>query len=247
MDLKRFPSRAGIYKLTCKINGKIYIGKSVNINRRMGNYRRYDKSIGIYFKSALLKHGWDSFDVEILEAFENFDKQNEKDNKFLLDMETSYIELFDSTNREIGYNLCKFSNDSTGIRFSEETRLKMSIAQRGKKMSEESKIKISQSNKDKPKSKDHAAKCRVASLGHKHSEETKEKIRQGNKGKKLSEEHRQKLIEANKNRLITEETREKMRNSQIGKSNASGKRSEESKQRMRESRLSYLEKQKSII
>jgi group I intron endonuclease len=246
MDLKRFPSKAGIYKLTCKINGKIYIGKSVNINRRMGNYRRYDKSIGIYFRSALLKHGWDSFEVEILEAFENFDKKNEKDNKFLIDMETSYIELFDSTNREIGYNLCKFSNDSTGIKLSEETRLKMSIAQKGRKMSEETKEKISQSNKGKPKSKEHAAKCRLAGLGYKHSEESKEKIRQGNKGKKLSEEHRQILIEVNKNRVITEETREKMRNIQRGNSNASGKRSEESKKRMRESRLAYLDKQKTI-
>ncbi len=69
----KYPKEAGIYKLTCVNNGKIYIGKSVNLYDRMGDYRRCaKKSIGrYYFENALIKHGWDSFKVEIVEIFEN--------------------------------------------------------------------------------------------------------------------------------------------------------------------------------
>lgn len=292
MELKKrnnYPKCAGIYKFTCLNNGKIYIGESINLHGRIGDHRRSsEKEKGkCYFDNALIKYGWDSFNIEILEIFENFNK--ETDNDKLLDIESKYMEQFNSTDKNKGYNVCKYSMDSTGIPKPPRTethRANMSLAKRGKSngphkkesiekmsisklgkkrpefseewkqnigkghvglvMSEEAKQKISLAHKGKPKSKESVEKMRQSLIGKKASDETKEKMSRSQRGKKLSEEHRQKLIQSNKERVITEETREKMRNSQKGKSNASGKRSEESKQRMREARLAYLEKQKNF-
>jgi group I intron endonuclease len=132
-----YPKQAGVYKLTCKINNKIYIGKGVNLRNRMREYSNYGKNHKgrHYIQHAVIKHGWDNFSVEILEIMEGFDKS--KDNDKLLLRESYYIELFDSTNPKIGYNLCKFSNDRTGSKCSEETREKMRKAQKGKTITPE--------------------------------------------------------------------------------------------------------------
>ena len=56
----------GIYKFTNKINGKIYIGQSIDIEHRRKEHLRYkDES---YFHRSLMKYGNDNFDFEILES-----------------------------------------------------------------------------------------------------------------------------------------------------------------------------------
>lgn len=87
-DLIGYPKKAGIYKLTC-VNGKVYIGKSVNIFNRLRQHK--NPKVKYHLQNAILKYGWDSFTVEILEVYDKFDK--EKDNKFLLERESFYIEL----------------------------------------------------------------------------------------------------------------------------------------------------------
>jgi group I intron endonuclease len=220
------PKEAGIYKLTCKINGKIYVGKSVDINRRIKDHKRGRD--GYLFKRAIKKHGWDSFDLEILEIVKNFDKL--KDNSSLLDREAYYIELFDSTNLEKGYNLCKHSNDTTGTHLSEEHKAKLRIANLGRKMSRESIEKTRQANLGRIVSNETREKLRQASLGKTktpHSEETKRKIGLGNLGKIVSEETKEKMRKPK-----SEEHKEKMRQVNLGK-----KLSEETKEKMRQSHL----------
>lgn len=85
--------KCGIYKFTNKINGKIYIGQSVNIERRIGeHFCRHD---GTPFHLALEKYGRDNFIIEILEEC-NID--------VLDDREKYYISLYDSENKNKGYN-----------------------------------------------------------------------------------------------------------------------------------------------
>lgn len=219
-DLSYHPKEAGIYKLTCRDNGKIYIGKSVNIRSRLCAHKNC-KTTRYYFNNAIKKHGWENFDVEILEIIEGFDKT--KDNEELLKKESLYIEFFDSTNKEKGYNICKFSTDKTGsVRgpHSEETKRRMSLASKGK-----------------PKSKEHANNCRLANLGKKHSEETKKKIGEGNLGKEVSDETKKKLRESASKRGISKETREKMKLARAGKPRKP--HSEETKQKMRQAKLGW--------
>lgn len=194
-DHSNYPKEAGIYKLTCNNNGKIYIGKAVNIHSRLTAHRNSEKyKTTYYFQKAIKKHGWKSFDIEILEIFENFDKV--KDNHTLLEKESYYINEFKSYNDTIGYNICRYSKDRTGIPVSDETRRRMSQPR-----TEEHKRNLSLSRlgkKRKPFTAETREKMRQSKLGKPLSEEHKESMRKANLGKTLSEEHKRKIGLANK-------------------------------------------------
>ena len=108
----------GIYKLTNKINKKIYIGKANNLYNRIMEHKRAKSNTLIHF--SIKKYNWNNFEVEILAEFENID------NLELLALETAFIEYYNSTNKKIGYNICLFSNDTTGTKRTIESKLKMS-------------------------------------------------------------------------------------------------------------------------
>ena len=83
----------GIYKFTNKINGKIYIGQSIDIEHRRKEHLRYkDES---YFHRSLMKYGNNNFDFEILE---------ECDIMQLDEKERYWISYYHSNNRDKGYN-----------------------------------------------------------------------------------------------------------------------------------------------
>ena len=65
---KNIPKLPGVYKLTNLINGKIYIGKSVELRHRIQNHG-YDHRFDYYIKRAIRKHGWMNFKIEVLEAY----------------------------------------------------------------------------------------------------------------------------------------------------------------------------------
>lgn len=194
---EKYPCSAGIYKLTCIENGKIYIGKSVNLFNRLGDHRRCsNRGIGkCYFENALVKYGWTSFEVEILELIPDFDKSNPNHRELILNKETNYIEMYNSNDVNVGYNLCKRSNDRTGIPCSEETKKKMSQAALGK-----------------PKSKEAVEKMRKSKTGKSrkaHSSESIERMRQSKTGKKR--------------KPFSEETKRKMSKSKLGNTNSQKK------------------------
>ena len=61
----------GIYKFTNKINGKSYIGQSVQLETRYNSHKRnYNNSnLSVYnskFYRAIRKYGFENFDYEIL-------------------------------------------------------------------------------------------------------------------------------------------------------------------------------------
>src|SRR6266566_7481515 len=61
---------SGIYKWTNKINGKIYIGSSQNIRRRVSQYsnpNQLERTTSMPICRALLKHGYSNFSLGILE------------------------------------------------------------------------------------------------------------------------------------------------------------------------------------
>lgn len=54
----------GIYKFTNLINGKIYIGQSVDIDRRLKEHKRRDEQ---RIDKAIKKYGFENFNFEIIE------------------------------------------------------------------------------------------------------------------------------------------------------------------------------------
>lgn len=184
----------GIYKIT-NPNGKIYIGQSIDLIIRINNYKKMTTSISeqraIY--NSLLKYGVDNHTFEIIEECEI---------KLLNERERFWQEYYDCVKN--GLN-CKYTTtlDKVG-HLSDETKLKISLAQIGQK-------RVYKSGKH-------------PLLGVKRSKETIEKTRQANIGRKVSEEYKIKLSEMYKGKKQTKEHSEKRRLANIGK-----KRSEETK------------------
>ena len=82
----------GIYKITCKINNKCYIGKSMNIFKRWETHILCNEETKL--QKDIKKYGIENFTFEILELAD-------KDNK-IINCEEYYIEKYDAINN--GYN-----------------------------------------------------------------------------------------------------------------------------------------------
>lgn len=163
------PPMSGVYKLTNKVNGKTYIGKSVNLKKRFADYRGdIKKGKKRFILDAIRKYGWEGFKLEIIELY-----PGKISNDFLLERERFWIRIYGSLKRGVGYNLCEYSRDRTGI-----------------PLSEEHKRKIGESNKKVLRVPTQEQIDRIRAYGL------------SMKGKKFSQEHRRKISLGRKDRLI---------------------------------------------
>ena len=126
----------GVYKITNKINGKFYIGSSVDIEHRWqqhvnalkGNYH-----CNIHLQSAWNKYGSENFNFEILEECKD---------DIVRKREQYYIDNTHCLNRNIGYNISPQTDMSLK---SDETKKKISDSKRGKYVGEQNPyVKISE-------------------------------------------------------------------------------------------------------
>lgn len=92
-----------IYKVTNIINGKIYIGQSINslsLRKTTHKHSALKNNSQSYFHKAIRKYGWDSFEWEVID---DCNTKQELDIK-----EIEYITLFEShISTGKGYNLTK--------------------------------------------------------------------------------------------------------------------------------------------
>lgn len=131
-----------IYKIINNINNKIYIGLTTQkVNTRF-NHHIFEARKGStsYLHRAIMKYSPSNFRIEIIDEAESIDDLKVK--------EVYYINYYNSTDRNIGYNISKGGDYGLyGFKHSKESILKMSINSTGKYHSEESKIKMSESRK----------------------------------------------------------------------------------------------------
>lgn len=61
--------KSGVYRWTNKVNGKVYIDSSVDLGKRLGKYYNlsYISSNNMLISKALIKYGYGSFSLDILE------------------------------------------------------------------------------------------------------------------------------------------------------------------------------------
>jgi group I intron endonuclease len=151
-----------IYKTTNLINNKIYIGQKYS-NKFIKTYLGSGKII----KQAIKKYGKENFKVKILYKANSIKRLDEA--------EKVYIEIYNSTNTKIGYNISIGGHAPMLNRnHTKKAKLKISIGKRGVKLTENHKQKISISNIGKHNYWD----------GKHLSEEHKEKVSNSMKGKK---------------------------------------------------------------
>lgn len=93
----------GIYSITNSFNNKKYFGLSTNIKRRWADHKnslRKNKHENILLQNAWNKYGENCFKFEIIHIMED------KIIGELSNLEKYYINKYNTTNREFGYNLC---------------------------------------------------------------------------------------------------------------------------------------------
>ena len=184
--------QAQVYLVSNKLNGKQYVGQTINPHLPIGH--------GRIMKSAYKLHGKDNFDYEPLcTSIENRATLNA--------IERFWIAVLDTVVPN-GYNI--ELGGSEGSTWTEERRRKHSLAltgrihrrplgsksgAKGKKWSEENKRKLSEVLKGRAS----------VNKGIKHTEETKAKMSASQKA------HWAKVESPNKSRKHSEETKAKMR------------------------------------
>jgi group I intron endonuclease len=166
-----------IYKHTCKISGKSYIGyTSKTINKRWKKHLNNSKKMGWKFSKALRKYPDQFWIHEIL--IYNISALEEAKNLEILCI--FYYDTF-----EHGYNSTRGGDGSlSGWYHSKKSKIKMSESHKGMKFSEEHRQKLSELH-----------------TGKKFSEETKRKISLSNIGKHRSDEVRKKLSDSHKGQI----------------------------------------------
>lgn len=176
-----------IYKITNKLNDKIYIGKHKTDNLDDG----YMGS-GTAIRHAVKKYGIENFTKEIL-----YDVDDEE----LMDFVEELLVDEAFVARKDTYNLTLGGRGRTHVEHSEETRRKLSEANKGKHHSEESKKKMSEAKKGFRHSEETKKKMSNAQSGHPgymkgkhHTEESRRKISEANSGRSFSEEHKQNIF-----------------------------------------------------
>jgi len=96
-----------VYSVTNKINGKIYIGQSIDVERRWSQHK-YGKG-NLILKNAIKKYGIDNFEFTILEKVDIDNKSKNDIIELLTIIEQKWFDLKKPYLKENGYNIQKTS------------------------------------------------------------------------------------------------------------------------------------------
>lgn len=242
------PLYGRIYRLTNKINGKMYHGQTIkDVNKRWNRYKRLNCKGQKKLYPALKKYGPENFLFEVIDT--SSQNQSQLDNQ-----EIFYIAKFDSFHN--GYNCTKGGN---GVRIaSEETKRKISESKKGK-------IGLSGSNHPmfgKNHSEETKRKISEGCKGEKHSDEFKAKMSERMKGENnpmfgipMPEKTRKILSNTNKGNKYSlgnhhsEEAKKKISEAFSGENNPFfGKHhSKETKRKISDARKLYHQRKRELL
>lgn len=148
----------GIYQIRNIQNGCVYVGSSLDIDKRLMEHRRllrHGKHGNVKLQRAWDKYGWHSFEFLTVEEVE--------DANFLLPREQFWI--WRTCAWLYGYNICETPQNTAGMKFTAESKAKMSAAKKGKP-----------SNRlGMTCSPEHIEKMRLARIGYRPTQEAIEK------------------------------------------------------------------------
>lgn len=135
-----------IYKITNKINNKVYIGKTTRTIEKRWYQHCHCNNTSTAIHNAIVKYGTDNFVIEQIDSAKTIEELNSK--------EMFYIKYYNSKNE--GYNCTDGGEGTKNYKWNNKQKEQASINNarfwKGKHLQEEHKKKISQSRK----------KCRVS-------------------------------------------------------------------------------------
>lgn len=135
----------GVYLIRNTINGKVYVGSSIDIaDRKIHHFSdaRCNRHANSYFQNAFNKYGESNFEFMVLE---------ETTMNTLIAREQYWMDYYDACNRKRGYNISPIADHPSPWihkkHHSKETIRKMSLAKKGKVFSKEHRKNLSLSHK----------------------------------------------------------------------------------------------------
>lgn len=193
---------AGIYAIESP-SGKRYIGSAVNLaRRRRGHFQALRKNShpNALLQAAFNKYGEAALSFLVLERCET---------SALLEREQVHIDAHDFAQL---YNIRRIAASNLGVKFSEETRRKVSAALRGRPVTDYMRETVRAIHSGKKLSE--ATRARISAskrgIGHPHTNESRNKIAAANRRRVLSAETRDKIANARRGQEASEATRAKL-------------------------------------
>lgn len=204
---------SGVYLIENTLNGHRYIGSSINLLFRISKHfreLRRGRHHSKHLQRAYKKYGEDMFSYRPLLICEPFE---------LLRYEQAMLDIYHPE-----YNMTPTAGSTLGMKFTEETRQRMRIAQTGRTQSPEARRKVSEAQRGKKESEETRRKNGLARKGKipwmkgkHHTEEANQKNREAHLGKQQSEEANKKrslALKGKPKKPISDETRRKMSEAQ---------------------------------
>lgn len=163
----------GIYVIKNVVDGKAYVGSSVDIAARWSKHRggllRGTHS-NPHLLSAWRKYGESAFHFSVLLTCDVAE---------LLEKEQIEITASRCANREYGYNILSIAGSPLGRKHSEETKRKISAIVKGRKATDETRLKISLALKGRKHTAEHTENSARAKRGAPFSEQARRNISAG--------------------------------------------------------------------
>lgn len=172
----------GIYKIT-NPKGKIYIGQSIDIEKRKFLYSKLYCKTQTHLYNSLNKHGWDTHTFEIIELCDEF---------LLLEREIYWKQYYlDLANNNFNQVLFTQLNDGKGGTRSDDIKNKIGKAN-SKPKPEGFGDRMSKIHKGRKPSSETILKRAESNMGQKRSSQTRKNISKSLKGK--SKPHLNKIV-----------------------------------------------------
>lgn len=184
-SILNIPSESGVYIIENTSTGQAYIGSSSNMRKRCNAHRcllENGKHTNIKLQRSYKKYGESKFSIRTLEC--TLPEE-------IIQAEQGWVDRLRPF-----FNIRPVVESSRGVKLSEETRIKMSLAQKGKPISKAKADVLHMLHQNRVgvpvagKVKEALRLGPLSRIGKPVSEETRRKIGEARKGKKWNKETR---------------------------------------------------------
>lgn len=158
-----------VYYIVNTINGKMYVGQTINFKKRIKEHEYSDQ----YIDRAIKKYSWENFLCGVIKSCASKDEMDKWEKFFIIALNT----------KSNGYNLTDGGEGIVGLERTPEHCAKISVAKKGKPFSPEHCANIAEGKKGKTHSPEHNAKIGATLKGIPKSHEHRKNIVKAKRGK----------------------------------------------------------------